>query len=953
MFREILDRFKEAAEYIMRSRLITLIIVFCLTSSILIGRLFYLQIVRGEDYLANYELQIRKTQEIAGTRGNIYDRNGNLLAYNELAYSVTIEDTITANSTAEKNEQLNAVLDQVLTIVESHGDSVIDSFGIILDSAGNYQFTQSSETQRLRFIADVYGQRTIDTLTEEQRNQTAAGIIHYLCTDERYGYGLDDENLDPAYILKMVNMRYAIGLNSYQQYIATTLASDVSDETAAAIMENKDTLTGVDIAEDSLRRYTDGIYFASLIGYTGQISQEEYDALSDEDKKRYSLSDIVGKSGLEQTFDSVLQGKKGETTVYVDNLGKVTDTVSRTEPEAGNDVYLTIDKDLQEYTYKLLEEKLAGIILSKLRNVINYDPASEESATDIIIPVGDAYHSLIANSVVDASHFSSPDAQPAEQAVYSAYQTKKTETLSQIMADMQSSTTAPYNQLSEEMQDYMDYVVDDVLKDYTGLLMTDKIDTSDETYIAWTRDETINVYTFLNYAITQNWVDTSKLDSSSYSSSEEIYAALLNYLQEYLSEDSEFDKLLYEYLIKSGSISGAQVCAILYEQGVLPMDEAAYNGLLAGTVDAYTWLYNKIASLEITPGQLALEPCSAGAVVSDPNTGEVLACVSYPGYDNNRLANTMDSAYYRQLNTGLARTFYNRATQEKTAPGSTYKMVSSVAALTEGIINGNSTYYCDGIFTDVTPSPRCWNRSGHGSLNVVRALQVSCNEFFYNVGYDLGLDANGNYDSDLGIEKLAKYAAMFGLNEKSGVEIPETSPEISDQYAVQSAIGQGTNNYTVSQLNRYVAAVANRGTVYDLSLIDKTTDSSGKLIKDYEPEVVNTIDEVSSTTWDLVHEGMVRMVENSSTFTSLDMSIAGKTGTAQQSETSPDHALFVGFAPSDTPEIAVAVRIANGYNSSYPSEIGRDIVKIYFGLEDANELITGQAAELGQAMAGD
>ena len=925
-----------------------------MSSSVLIGRLFYLQIIKGEEYAEQYELQIRKTEEISATRGCIYDRNGNLLAYDDLAYSVTIEDTTSSSlSVSEKNETLNSTLEKLIEIVESNGDSIIDTFGISLDADGSYQFTQTNETQRLRFVADVYGYSSTDDLSDEQKNQTAEELIHYLCADETYGYGLDEDELEPEYILKMINMRYAMGLNSYQQYIATTLASDVSDETAAAIMENKDTLTGVDIAEDSLRRYTDGIYFASIIGYTGQISQDEYDALSDEDKKKYSLSDIVGKSGLEQTFDSVLQGTKGETTVYVDNLGKVTDTVSITEPEAGNDVYLTIDKDLQEYTYKLLEEKLAGIILSKLRNVINYDPANEASSTDIIIPVGDAYHSLIANSVVDATHFSSVDAKPAEQAVYAAFQAKKTDTLAQIMADMQSSTTAPYNQLSEEMQDYMDYIVDDVLKDYTGLLMTDKIDTSDETYIAWTRDETIIVYTFLNYAITQNWVDTSKLDSSSYSSSEEIYAALLNYLQEYLSEDSEFDKLLYEYLIKSGSISGAQVCAILYEQGVLPMDEAAYNGLLAGTVDAYTWLYNKIASLEITPGQLALEPCSAGAVVSDPNTGEVLACVSYPGYDNNRLANTMDSAYYRQLNTGLARTFYNRATQEKTAPGSTYKMVSSVAALTEGIINGNSTYYCDGIFTDVTPSPRCWNRSGHGSLNVVRALQVSCNEFFYNVGYDLGLDANGNYDSDLGIEKLAKYAAMFGLNEKSGVEIPETSPEISDQYAVQSAIGQGTNNYTVSQLNRYVAAVANRGTVYDLSLIDKTTDSSGKLIKDYEPEVVNTIDEVSSTTWDLVHEGMVRMVENSSTFTSLDMSIAGKTGTAQQSETSPDHALFVGFAPSDTPEIAVAVRIANGYNSSYPSEIGRDIIKIYFGLEDANELITGQAAELGQAMAGD
>ncbi len=91
LFRDIIDRLREAGEYIIRSRLVTLIVIFILTSSILVGRLFYLQIVRGEDYLENYELQIRKTRDIAATRGNIYDRNGNLLAYNELAYSVTIE----------------------------------------------------------------------------------------------------------------------------------------------------------------------------------------------------------------------------------------------------------------------------------------------------------------------------------------------------------------------------------------------------------------------------------------------------------------------------------------------------------------------------------------------------------------------------------------------------------------------------------------------------------------------------------------------------------------------------------------------------------------------------------------------------------------------------------------------------------------------------------------------
>ena len=110
MFREIIDRIKEAIDYILRSRLIVLIVVFCLTSSVLVGRLFYLQIVKGEDYLENYELQIRRTKEIAATRGNIFDRNGELIAYNELAYSVTIEDRIpTDTSSDKKNEILNAV----------------------------------------------------------------------------------------------------------------------------------------------------------------------------------------------------------------------------------------------------------------------------------------------------------------------------------------------------------------------------------------------------------------------------------------------------------------------------------------------------------------------------------------------------------------------------------------------------------------------------------------------------------------------------------------------------------------------------------------------------------------------------------------------------------------------------------------------------------------------------
>ena len=957
MFKEIIDRIREMAAGIMKSRLMVLILVFCVTSTVLVGRLFYLQIVRGEDYLENYELQIRKTNSIAATRGNIYDRNGNILASNELAYSVTIKDTVPADADSdEKNEILNNTLDKVLELVEKNGDSVIDSFGVILNQAGEYEYAETNETRKLRFIADVYGEAYVDDLEEDERDQSAAELIHYLC-EKRYGINddKDDPDYDPAYILKMINMRYAMSLNGYQQYRSTTLASDVSAETAAAVMENQESLDGVDVEEISLRCYPDGEYFSSVIGYTGPMSQDEYDALDEDEKEKYSRSDIVGKWGIEQVCDSTLQGEKGEAVYYVDNRGRVIDTISTTDPKAGNDVYLTIDKDLQISAYKLLEEKIAGILLSKLTDTLNYNPATAKDASSILIPVSDAYHAFIANGMVDMRHFSSEDAKTAEKAVYSVFEEKHGSVITELVNQLQDPNAPAYRDLSDEMQEYMTYIYRQVLIEKTGIVISDAVDVTDETLLAWTQDETISLCTFLNYAISQNWIDTTILGDSTYSSSEEIYQELVKYLKDYLSTDSDFDKLLYKYLIKSGSITGRQMCAIIYEQGVLPMEEDQYNGLLNGTVNPFEWLYNKIESLQITPGQLGMEPCSGGLVVTDPNTGDVLACVSYPGYDNNRLANTMDSAYYNQLATGTARTFYNRATQEKTAPGSTFKMISSAAGLEEGVIDGSSQIYCDGEFSSVTPSPRCWvYPNGHGSLNVEGAIQNSCNVFFYTVGYRLSIDEEGNYDSTLGTDRLAKYAELFGLGEKSGLEIDEASPDISNEYSIQSAIGQGNNNYTVSQLNRYVTAIANRGTVYDLTLIDKTTDANGSLLRENEAEVVRTIDEFDTSTWDMIQNGMKRMVSSHySTFGGLDFSMAGKTGTAQHNELHANHALFVGYAPADSPEVSISVRIAYGYNSGYASQVARDVLRIYFNPELKDELITGHAAVISGGMSGD
>lgn len=116
--------------------------------------------------------------------------------------------------------------------------------------------------------------------------------------------------MDKSMVLKLINIRYQIWLNSYQKYISTTIAEDVSDATVADIMENLDKLSGINVEEESLRKYTDSNCFANIIGYTGQISQEEYDALSDADQERYNKTDTVGKAGLEKALDSQLQGKR-------------------------------------------------------------------------------------------------------------------------------------------------------------------------------------------------------------------------------------------------------------------------------------------------------------------------------------------------------------------------------------------------------------------------------------------------------------------------------------------------------------------------------------------------------------------------------------------------------------------------------------------------------------------
>ena len=907
-------------------------------ATVLISRLFYLQIINGSEYQDNYNLKLEKTETIPATRGNIYDRNGNLLAYNELVYAVTIQDNGTYSSKAERSKSLNTEIGRIVKKLEQNGDKIDNNFGIFIDSSGQYQFLSSGNSLQ-RFRADVFGRNSIDDLEYNEKlgfdeaTATADQIIDYLQGEKVYNISKD---YSKKLRYEIMVVRYNMGQNSYQKYISTVIASDVSDESVAFIKENINELTGVDVEQKSLRRYVDSEYFAHIIGYTGQISTSEYNELSKTDEN-VETTDVVGKSGIEKYMNDYLSGNKGYETIYVDSVGNTIAEGEYKASESGNDVYLSIDMDLQKAAYILLEQEIAGILYSKIENI---KESNINSSSDVIVPIYDVYYSLIKNGLIDINAFYDTKASETEKTVLRAYQAKEKEVLSTLKTQLRVNNEVVYKDLPKEYQAYSTYIVTKLKS--LGIFDSSAIDTSSDIQNSWTSEE-MAVNKYLIYAIEQNWIDITKYESEAkYADTEELYNDLVDYVIDYLSTDSGFERLVYKYLLLDDGITGSQLCMILYDQGVLSKDDEDYTALSSGQITAFDFMKKKIKSLEITPGQIALDPCSGSTVMLDTKTGEILAMVTYPGYDNNKLANSVDSDYYAYLTNNAANPLYNYATQQRTAPGSTFKIVSSTAGLAEGVITTSSEINDLGQFTKVSNNPKCWiYPSNHGSINVSEAIRDSCNYFFYEVGWRLA-GGDGAYDDVTGIKKITEYASLFGLDETTGVEIEENSPHIATEYPVMAAIGQSDNNFTTVGLARYATAIASRGTVYNLTLLDSVRDSDGNVIEDYKPSVRNQVDVLNGAEWDAVHYGMRMVCESLSSFNGFSVEVAGKTGTAQQVSNRPNHALFIGFAPYNNPEVSIATRIAYGYTSHNAAEVSKDILAYYFGVTETEDILDGE-----------
>lgn len=348
-------------------------------------------------------------------------------------------------------------------------------------------------------------------------------------------------------------------------------------------------------------------------------------------------------------------------------------------------------------------------------------------------------------------------------------------------------------------------------------------------------------------------------------------------------------------------------------------------------------------------GKTVADADAGAVVVLDVKTGEVLAMASYPDYDINSLVRGLSSEEWNKLNNDPLKPMYNRTISGRYSPGSTYKMLVGIAGLMNNKITVDEKILDPGIYP-YGHKPKCWIYSyygmTHGYVNLTEALKGSCNCYFYEVGRRIGID------------EIVKYSKMFGLGEKTGIELDNEAKgsiagenrKDSEWYlgmTLSAAIGQSDNAYTPIQLANYISTIANGGTLNKVSIIKKVTneetsqDVSMSEIEEYTSNYTGVNFETKKTSIEpsyinAIKEGM-RAVTNDmggtsySLFKDSQIEVAGKTGTSQLGNGS-NNGIFVGFAPYDDPEIAVVAIIENGAEGTYTAHVVRPIMDEYFNI---------------------
>lgn len=649
---------------------------------IILIKLFDLQIVHGEEYREQSNTRLTRETTLKAARGNILDSSGNKLVSTSITYNVEIYKTKVDTKT------LNDGLLLLAKTLEENNDTYIDQFPVTVNP---YAFKEGVNSESFKKANSL------------SQDLTPEGVFEYY----KKRYKVESDDVEDA--RRIITLRYAIEQNGYSNIKALKLASNISNASFAKINEMSSSFPGISTYSEPTVSYPYKELASHILGYVAPVTQDDLTKDSS-----YEQNDVIGRTGIEKAFDKYLKGVDGVKQVDMSVDGQVTDEYVSKEAQAGSDVVLTIDADLQKKTEEALESTIKSI------------------------------------------------------------------------------------------------------------------------------------------------------------------------------------------------------------QGMVS--------------DRYE------------------KPEEGAAVVLNVKTGEVLAMASYPNYDPSLFIGGISSENWNNYLNDSRHVLVNKAISDKSAPGSTFKMVTAIAGIESGAINtktkindtGRYTYYKD-------YQPYCWLRSGHGWQNVTQAIEHSCNYFFYETGRRAGID------------ELVRVAKSFGLGSKTGIELPgeisgtlaspETESEWTGGKTIQAAIGQLNNDFTPLQMAKYTAMIANGGKNIDVTIVKSIKNSNGTEVS--RNEIDNYIKEklgvdtnsgsdltISEEDLNAIKDGMKGVTSDEggtahSAFANFNIEVGGKTGSAS-TRNGNANAWFVGFAPFDNPEIAIAVYVKNGQHGNYTAPVAREIFAQYLGMNSAS-----------------
>ncbi len=911
--------FERISEFTKSRIFIMLSGVFVLFTFIVI-RLFVLQIVHGETYQQDLKTSIMQNITIPASRGMIYDRYGRPLAVNEAAFSIKFDDSVTV-PLANRSKS-------VLDFVKSNGDKIADTLPITKTTPRSFTFASEEE--------ETAWKQSIG-LGKKQLKYTADELYEYFLEEYQVPDGLTEDEER-----KFINL--SISCSDKNLMILSLIdilnanGETISDD--LPISQTKPYEFLFDGNESKEQSFKQSIAMdEEQYGYT---ADETVEYLIDFFEIPQCLSDDIKRDAIAIRYSLYLMRYRKYQPITV-AINVKDETVASIEENNGKFPGVTIYTDsLREYPDGEYFSNIIGYI-GKI-NDTEYEKFKEYgyTANDIIGKIGVENLYELDLRGEDGESLVEVDASGRR---INTIETKEPVSGSNVFLTIDKKLQiAAYDYLEEAL----------------AQTLINKLQAVSS------KDNPISLKELFISMVNSNNISLSKIYSAQDGVSKNIYDMIKEQYPDFdtTSEDaSDTAKLVITSGIETGAISTRDMTLLLFEQGTLTGDEEYINSIKNGSRSPLSVIIEKLESRELHPYQTNLDPCTGSVVVSSVDTGEVLALVTYPSYDSNRLVNNFDNEYYNQLLNDPTTPLVNRPLKQKKAPGSTFKMVTAIAGLETGVISPLSTIRDLGSFTKAgTPYAKCWSYTSgytHGFINVSEALEVSCNYFFYETAYRLGNSDEGTTEE--GIAKLNEYMEAFGLNTVSGIELEESesnmaSPEYKEETikwqnpdattsqtrwtdgdTIRAAIGQSVNNFTPAVMTKYIATLANGGTRYKYHIIDKVQASNGEVTLQKEPEIEQQI-EIAQENLEAVYEGMLLVTNGPkgtlrTVFRDFPVNVAAKSGTAQESLSRSSHTWFVGFAPYEDPQIAVTVMIPFGEASTSPAAVvGRNIIGEYMGL---------------------